>query len=159
MSYIQTAVLALALGLSTSAHAQSSSRTDVDEPLVQLNTQAPVKDQLIAVERALHGPHYSEISMADKSAVSAAINRIRTRLGDSDTVEALTPQAQTDIYNDQSVVNTILTNAHADSRMVCRRERPTGSNRPERVCLTVAQRRQMREDSTEGLREFQSKNR
>ena len=72
---------------------------------------------------------------------------------------ALPAQAQTEILNDQAVVNTILSRAHADSRMVCRRERATGSNRPERVCLTVAQRRKMQEDSKEGLRRFQHTNR
>lgn len=158
-SYYAT-LCAVVLTLATTvAHAQVDSAPDKEAALVQLNVRVPVKEQLASVERALYSEHYSEISMEDKSKVSAAINRIRTRIGNYETVEQTTPQAQTDIYNDQAVVNTILSQAHADSRMVCRRERPTGSNRPERVCLTVAQRKQMREDSKEGLRKFQHVNR
>lgn len=160
MTSYHAVLCAISLALATTvAHAQADPTPGKDAAPVQLNVQVPVKDQLAGVERALYSEHYSEISLDDKSKVSAAINRIRTRIGAHDTVEQTSPQAQTDIYNDQAVVNTLLSQAHADSRMVCRRERPTGSNRPERVCLTVAQRKQMREDSKEGLRKFQHVNR
>ncbi|MDX3932897.1 MAG: hypothetical protein QHC77_13270 [Stenotrophomonas sp.] len=162
MKTLHTVAFAIALGLtslSAQAYVQSESAAGNTRAPVQLNVKVSAQEQLAGVERALYSEHYSEVSLEDKSKVSAAINRIRTRLGNHDSVEQTTPQAQTDILNDQAVVNTILSRAHADSRMVCRRERATGSNRPERVCLTVAQRRKMQEDSKEGLRRFQHTNR
>ena len=162
MKTLHAMAFAIALGLtslSAQAYVQSESAAGNTRAPVQLNVKVSAQEQLAGVERALYSEHYSEVSLEDKSKVSAAINRIRTRLGNHDSVEQTTPQAQTDILNDQSVVNTILSRAHADRRMVCRRERATGSNRPERVCLTVAQRRKMQEDSKEGLRRFQHTNR
>ncbi len=136
-------IVALGMACSTAAYAQSPKQNDAAP--VQLDLNVPAKQQLSGVERALYSEQYSEITMDEKSKVSAAINRIRVRLGDNDTVEQLNPQARTEVLNDEAVVNTILGRAHADSRMVCRRERTTGTNRPERVCLTVAQRREATE--------------
>ena len=59
------------------------------------------------------------------------------------------------LINDQEVINPIMTRAHPDSRMVCRRERTTGSNMPQSVCLTVAQRRKAQEDSRKALNDSQ----
>jgi hypothetical protein len=52
-------------------------------------------------------------------------------MGDHERIEQVSPQDRTEIFNDQEVINTIMTRAHADSRMVCRRERTTGSNMPQ----------------------------
>ncbi|MBS9727203.1 hypothetical protein, partial [Stutzerimonas stutzeri] len=62
----------------------------------------------------------------------------------------------TAVFIAQEVHNTILTRARADSRMVCRRERSTGSNMPQSVCMTVAQRRKAQEDSRKVLNGIQS---
>ncbi|HUH90339.1 MAG TPA: hypothetical protein VLZ76_06750, partial [Lysobacter sp.] len=42
-------------------------------------------------------------------------------------------------------LNQILARAADDSRLVCRRERPTGSKMPVNLCKTVAERRRVRE--------------
>ena len=47
------------------------------------------------------------------------------------------------IFNAQEQINQIVKASAADERVVCRRERPTGSNRMRSVCLTVAQWRAM----------------
>ncbi|WP_349985734.1 hypothetical protein ABRP17_012970 [Stenotrophomonas sp. WHRI 8082] len=148
----QKAVLMAALGMACSTAAYAESPKQNDAAPVQLDLNVPAKEQLSGVERALHSERYSEITMDEKSQVSAAINRIRVRLGDNDTVEQLNPQARTEVLNDEAVVNTILGRAHADSRMVCRRERATGTNRPERLCLTVAQRREATERARKDMR-------
>ena len=152
MKSVLIAAFAVALGISGAAQAKIDAKPDKDAPLVQLDVKESVHDQLVRVERALHSEQYSEIGLEGKSKVSAAINRIRTKLGDHETVEQANPQARTDIYNDQELVNTILSRAHADSRMVCRRERATGSNRPQQGGMTVAQRREAMENSRDVLR-------
>lgn len=155
MKPLHCITFAFALGVASLAPAQAASPKDgVDGP-VQITGGGTVKDQLARVERTLYSEDYSEISMAEKSSVSAAINRIRIRVGEHDSVEALNPQAQTEVKNDEALINQILSRAHADSRMVCRRERATGTNRPERVCLTVAQRKRMQEESQNRLQNSQ----
>ena len=68
------------------------------------------------------------------------------------TPSGLHPAAQADVVNDQELVNTLLAKARADSRLVCRREVPTGSNRPQTICMTVAERAAARERSMDVMR-------
>lgn len=158
MQALRIAALTFALGLAATAHAKMDAKPDKEGALVQLDVKEPITDQLARVERAISSEHYSEIGLEQKSRVQQALNRIRLKVGDQETVEQLNPQARTDVFNDQELVNNILTRAHADSRMVCRRERSTGSNRPQEVCMTVAQRRAASENGRETLRRTNSNN-
>jgi hypothetical protein len=154
MKSVLIAAFVVAFGVAGVAHAKIDSKPARDSALVQLDVEESVAQQLARVEGALHSERYSEIGMEDKSKVSAAIARIRTNLGNHETVEQANPQARTAIFNDQETINTILTRAHADSKMVCQRERLTGSNRQTQVCLTVAQRRDARNNGTDALRNY-----
>ena len=138
--------------LSLGAHAKPPANPD--EAAMALADDAPVAEQLAKVERALHSEDYSELSVADKSRVQAALDRIRTRMAGRERFDQLTPPQKVEVFNDQEVVNTLMTNAKEDSRMVCRSERPIGSNRPQRTCMTVAQRRQATEDARQMKREL-----
>ena len=55
--------------------------------------------------------------------------------------------AKTDLFSDQQIVNTVLTQAREDSRLICRREKATGSNFAVTQCLTLAQRERMKNDA------------
>jgi len=153
MRLFTTTVLALALCAASVAQASTGS---AKEPvgLVQLDVQESAGEQLARVEKALGTEEYSEIGAEDKGKVQAAIGRIREHLGDRSSPEEVNPDARTLIFNDQELINTILSRAHADSRMVCRRERSTGSNRPQQVCMTVAQRREATENARDALRNY-----
>lgn len=54
-----------------------------------------------------------------------------------------------ELFNHQEQINTILTGARADSRMVCTRTQVTGSHRKQQVCMTVADRERRRERDRE----------
>lgn len=146
-------LLAVSLALAGTAQAKIDS-SPAKDGAVQLDVQETVAEQLARVERALATEEYSEVGLEDKGKVQAALGRIRTKVGDHATIAQVNPQFRTEIYNDQELINTILTRAHADSRVVCRRERTTGSNRPTQVCMTVAQRREMMENSRDALRNY-----
>ncbi|TFZ43776.1 hypothetical protein E5C33_16965 [Stenotrophomonas maltophilia] len=141
--------LVLCLGLAATAQAKS------EKSEVKFDAKAPVAEQIQTVEKAISSENYSEIGLEDKSRVQQALGRIKLALGSHERVDQLSPHDQTQIFNDQEVINTIMTRAHADSRMVCRRERSTGSNMPQSVCLTVAQRRRAQEDSRKSLNDTQ----
>lgn len=134
-------VLFLALLAAGSAWAKSS------EESVRLNATEPAAAQLERLEAALRSDSYSEMTLEDKNTVQQAIGRIRLKMEGHTQFDELNPQARTAVFNDQEVVNTVLTRAKEDSRMVCRRERVTGSNMQQSTCRTVAQRRRDTEDS------------
>lgn len=141
--------IALLMCLTGAVHAKA---TD-NKQLVQMDQMAPVSEQVQRVERALSSEQYSEISMEDKSAVRRSLDRIKIQMGDADKIDALSPHAKIEVFNEQERINTILTRAHADSRMSCRRERVTGSNFPQNVCMTVAQRRNAEEAGRKMMRD------
>ncbi len=92
------------------------------------------------------GEVYSEISPEDRTQVVEALDRMSAVIGEGNA-ESLPPEKRVQVFNDQELVNTLLTKARADSRLVCRREKSIGSNRPSTQCATVAQRERMRRDS------------
>ncbi len=127
------------LGLSAAAQAAS------EKPVVQMDRQAPVAEQVRKVEKALDNGEYAEISADDRAQVRQSLERITLRVGDRQTAQELPPAVQNEVFNDQERINTILTRAHADSRLVCQHTRSTGSNMPKSRCLTVAERRRIEE--------------
>ncbi|HST45949.1 MAG TPA: hypothetical protein VLK29_12090 [Luteimonas sp.] len=101
------------------------------------------------------GKTYSELSSGDRSTVRESLERIAQYLGGVDSVEQLTDDNKARVFNDQEVINNILTQAAADSRVVCTRETKTGSNRRVTTCQTVAERNRRRELDQENLRDVQ----
>lgn len=99
------------------------------------------------------GETYSEITAAQRAEVVAALDRMEALLGGRQVSE-LTEAEKVELMNAQSLVNTHLTDAAEDSRLVCRREPVVGSRLQRSQCLTVAQRRRIREDSKEQLDSF-----
>lgn len=148
-------LLAVTVALIVAGPVQASlNAAPADKSPVQMDVQESIAEQLLRVDQALANEAYSELSAEDRQAVRDALGRIRVNVGDSASVAALAPDLRTAVYNDQELINTLLGKAHADSRMVCERVRLTGSNRREQVCMTVAQRREMRENSVDVLRNW-----
>ncbi|HEL2978952.1 TPA: hypothetical protein UMB92_001798 [Stenotrophomonas maltophilia] len=132
-------MIALLLGLAGATAAKPQ------KAVVQMDRQSPVSEQVRRVEQALDDGDYSEISADDRSAVREALARITARAGSHQNLQELPPQVQSEVFNDQERVNTLLTRAHDDSRQICQYTRGTGSNMPKSRCLTVAERRRIAE--------------
>lgn len=119
------------------------------KPLEEGKPYIEQRDQIMSDLR--EGKVYSEISAENRRRVIAALGRIDALLGE-DGQAKLAEQDRLAMFNDQEEVNSLLTEAREDSRLICRRERPVGSNRPQNICITVAMRREMHENARESLR-------
>ena len=97
------------------------------------------------------GKTYAEISSKDRAKVREALDRISRELEGVDSIDSLAEQSKVTVFNEQEVVNTILTQARADSRLVCDHSRPTGSHRRVTKCQTVAERRRRMEEDQDHL--------
>jgi len=104
-------------------------------------------------EQLADGETYSEISVDDRSKVRAALGRITGAIEVAGG-RPLSPEAETNAFNDQEIVNTILTQAKEDSRLVCERERQMGSNRIVSKCMTVAERNRLRDQGQKAARDL-----
>lgn len=96
------------------------------------------------------GKTYAEITPDNRRRVLASLDRISGLLGDRSASE-LTQAVRLEVFNEQELVNTLLTGAREDSRLVCVREKRTGSNRPTNNCKTVAERRRDREQTQDAM--------
>ncbi|SDQ55580.1 hypothetical protein [Pseudoxanthomonas sp. CF125] len=111
-------------------------------------------EQRKAIEADLaDGETYSEISTEDRATVNQALDRIAGLFQTYGSVERLSWEDRTQMFNDQEQINNILTKAGEDSRLVCRREKKVGSHRVTTQCSTVANRRRAMEDSQNVLRD------
>jgi hypothetical protein len=93
------------------------------------------------------GKRYSELSRTQRDEVVAALERIEHALSGISDVSELSPGDRAQLMTDQELVNTRLTKAADDSRLICKQERKTGSHRPTTQCRTVAQMKQQRDDA------------
>lgn len=108
-----------------------------------------------AIIEGISGETYRELSDEDRATVLEALTRMQDRLAGVDSLEQLDKRDQTAVFNDQDLVNTLLTEAAADSRLVCKREKFVGSNRTTNVCITVGERKRLAEAAQNQMRGMQ----
>ncbi|CAN7217508.1 hypothetical protein LJR168_000753 [Pseudoxanthomonas sp. LjRoot168] len=132
------------------AHAKIDAGNDGAPAKVNIN--GSFEEQRLAIIKDLDGGKvYSEISQKERSDVKDALNRISGALEATSGVQGLSEEQKARVFNDQELVNSILTRAGEDSRLVCTREKVVGSHRPTTQCQTVAERRRIRENDQNAL--------
>lgn len=142
-------MLALA---AVTAHAKIDSGSDGSP--TKLNLSGSFEEQRTAILKDLDGGKvYAEITAKERGDVKEALARISGALQAPSGVQGLNDEEKTRVFNDQELVNSILTRAGEDSRLVCTREKKVGSHRPTTQCLTVAERRRMAEAGQDLMRQ------
>ncbi|GAB3515397.1 hypothetical protein MNQ95_03515 [Pseudoxanthomonas daejeonensis] len=134
------------------ASANIQSQGDAFSPEKGLDLSSSFEAQRTAIVTALgDGKTYAEISPDDRQRVTSSLNRISGLLGDVQSVNQLPAATKVEVFNEQELVNTLLTQAREDSRLVCTREKKVGSHRATNSCMTVAERRRAREETEQQL--------
>lgn len=134
--------------------AASASMAREDHPYNRFEP-ASFDEQREAILDALRDDRYREIGEDARRQVLEALDRIGQRLEKVDSVDELDKDSKVALFNDQELINALLTQAAEDSRLICRREQKVGSHRRTTHCLTVAERRRQMENSQEDLRRIQ----
>lgn len=125
-------VLGLALTAASSAFANSGTPLDLEAVRTQ-------QTQIRADVEAKRG-RYKNMPAATRSELLAKQDAVARTIGTAATSVELTEQQRIEVFNALESIEAIVNKAE-DDRMVCRRIKPVGSNRPETVCHTVAQLR------------------
>jgi len=140
--------------LSACCLAGSAVAASKNPPLDLHNAPDVVAKQLHQINQHMNdGETYAEISPENRSRVREALGRIQGAIEKANG-QPLTPEAENQAFNDQEIVNTLLTQAKEDSRLVCERERQMGSNRVTSRCMTVAERARLREQAQKANRDL-----
>ena len=140
-------IVALALAVPASAFGFSSQNKTLDVS----NAFAEQKTRIHA--DLADGETYSEISQQDIASVKGALERISIKLEQPGGLEGMNDASKAALFNDQELVNNLLTKAGKDSRVVCVREKKLGSHRTTSNCMTVGERARRSEDSQKAMRD------
>ena len=132
---MRTAVLPAVL-LLASLPAFATDQKPAGDAQAILTHQAQIRSEALAGKG-----RYKDMAEAQRTALFNHQDTITRLLQDVDNTSDLPENDKLAVFNAIEAVKAIVTKAE-DERMVCVREKPLGSNRPERVCKTVAQRRE-----------------
>ncbi|MCC8557990.1 hypothetical protein [Xanthomonas vesicatoria] len=122
----------------------------------QIDLKKPTSEQIAQVRNDLgSGSKYSEISQEERVRVLDALSRIESATHDQTDAQALPAGQKAAVYNDQELINTILTKVGEESRVVCTREKATGSHHTVSNCKTVGERRRSRDSGERNMSTMQ----
>lgn len=87
---------------------------------------------------------YKQLSADDRTVLLSQQTVVLGVMGDSKAVEELSEAQRIELFNGLELIEALINKAE-DERMVCEYRAVIGSNRKQRDCKTVAQRREQRE--------------
>ena len=106
------------------------------------------------VEQMRPKGRYAELGREQLDQVVEGLDEMQAIVGDARDITELTPQQRADLLNVQEEVNTILTQARADSRIKCKRFSTVGTRlRKNTHCHTVAHWERLRTQSGQEVME------
>lgn len=100
-----------------------------------------------AIERK--SGNYSHFSDDERKAIFARQDEVLSLIDGKQDIAELGPDGKIALANALEAVKSSVARAE-DSRMICERIKPVGSNRPQNKCISVGARRRMREEAQRG---------
>ena len=100
-----------------------------------------------AIERK--SGNYSHFTDDERKTIFARQDEVLSLIEGKQDVAELGPDAKISLANALEAVKASVARAE-DNRMICERIKPVGSNRPQNKCISVGQRRRMREEAQRG---------
>ena len=135
------ALVCLVAGLSAFS-AAANGVIDIHSTPVQIRAaQDGIKQALTKSEGI-----YRSLGAAEKQAILEQQQVIYRALDGKDSISMLNESQKVEIANALESINALVSAAE-DNRKVCERVKVLGSNRPQSVCMTVGQRRLLRENA------------
>ncbi len=98
------------------------------------------------------GGKYGQLSAADQARVGKQLDRLQEVYDKREAGKRINNSDQVVLVNASEEINAVLS-GDEDQKLVCEQVRKLGSNRTEKVCLTVAQRKAAREAAKADMRE------
>ena len=104
--------------------------------------RAAQAQQRQAIERK--SGNYSHFTDAERKAIFAKQDEVSTLIQGKTTIDELSPNDKIALANGLEAVRALVARAE-DGRLICERIKPLGSNRPQNKCMSVGERRRLRE--------------
>lgn len=137
-------LLAAALFVLAMPAAHAATSTDIDPQRVHKE-----QTQLQAQVRKEQGV-FKDIDTGLQNRILANQDRVLELVDGKQSVAELSAEERDELTTTLADIDRLVTKAK-DERQVCRKMRPTGSNRPQVVCMTAAQHREAQKRAREAL--------
>ncbi|HEY0229935.1 MAG TPA: hypothetical protein VGC55_01670 [Dokdonella sp.] len=135
--------------------ASSAFAKDEAEPAVNANTKASFETVSTWVRKQMEaGGRYSEINAGERSKVDSKLDEMGRMFDKNGDVAHMSDDDKTRMFNTQQEINAIL-NKRDGERLICKSERPVGSNIPVKTCNTASQIAARRQNDTQDFRHRQ----
>ena len=137
----------LAAGLALTAVASASAKENYKEQ--NFNADSKEKFDTVAAnvrEGMKPGGRYEYVKPAERSTIDQKLSEMDALFKQSATVADMSQQTKIELFNDQEVVNSILTQRDSE-RVICTKTAPIGSHIPITTCHTYGQEQDAHKNS------------
>jgi hypothetical protein len=123
-----------------------SSPTFAEDAIVIDSTPAQIRSAQVDQRKAIENKasNYAHFTDAERKAIFAKQDEITALIDGKTTIEELGPNGKIALANALESVKALVARAE-DNRLICERVKPLGSNRPQNKCISVGERRRLRE--------------
>ena len=148
-SSLVAALLILALSL------QSAIAADKSAPAVNASDKESFATVAEWVRTQMKdGGRYAETNASERTRVNTRLDEMAVLFESKSSVDQMSTDQKVTLLNSQEEVNAILGKRDGD-RLICKRERPIGSNIPVKICETARQIEERRRKDTKDIRDRQ----
>lgn len=138
----------MAASLVSTAWARDAGRDDRDDdrpPLAELTPQTLPQQREAVMDAFAPGERFAELDEAGRKRVIESFDRMQALMGGATSIDQLEPDVKVDLFNEQAMLNEVLTQAQRDSRVTCKRYRTVNSRLKNGECHTAAEWERRRE--------------
>jgi hypothetical protein len=127
------------------AVAGTSAKENYHEKAVNAETKDKFTEVAADVRKEMEdGGRYEYMKVDERKTVDQKLTEMETLFSQNDSVQTMKQDTKIKLFNDQEVVNSILTRRDRD-RVICKNEAPIGSHIPVTTCHTYGQEVEARE--------------
>ncbi|HET7923646.1 MAG TPA: hypothetical protein VFL30_02045 [Rhodanobacteraceae bacterium] len=146
--------VALAVALSMAMLAPCSAKENYHEKRVNADTKEAFADVSQSVRREMdHGGKYEFVPPDERAKIDKNFDDMTKLFDQYGTVSAMNQDAKVRLFNDQEVVNSILTKRDRD-RVICQNKAPIGSHIQQTSCHTYAQEVEARQETQKQMSDW-----
>ena len=131
--------------------AQVASASDKPNPAVNASDKDSFQTVSEWVRKQMDaGGRYAETNGEERQVVNARLDEMTRMFEQKASVDQMSVDEKKKLLVDQEEINSILGKRDGD-RLICKSERPIGSNLPVKTCVTARERDQRRRDDNKEL--------
>jgi hypothetical protein len=146
--------LALAVALSMAVLAPCSAKENYHEKGVNAETKERFAEISQNVRREMDtGGKYEFVPLDERTKIDKSFDEMTGLFDQYGSVSAMNQDAKVKLFNDQEVVNSILTKRDRD-RVICTNKAPLGSHIPQTSCHTYAQEVQAHQETQKQMTDW-----